>query len=174
MPSQSKEYPILMKGEMVRAILSGQKTQTRRTNLKTKYPVGDRLWVKETHRQIRAWQGSISGCEIEYRADGATKIFPEIWAVPKKVTPWTPSLFMRRELSRVLLEITDLREEPLTSISEEDAEAESVDFLRNIPDADETLTARTLYKILWDSINGESSFASDPRVKVISFKVVKP
>jgi len=81
-----------------------------------------------------------------------------------------PAIFMPRAASRTTLEITDVRVERLQDISESDAEAEGVDFLRSVPDADETLTAKQLYMCLWDSINGRGSWDANPWVWAVSFK----
>lgn len=219
-----KERPILFSAPMVRAILDGRKTQTRRMvsratlfgdktqdrdgyrptilgpnnvgNIKWQWAKGayfashphllpygqpgDRLWVKETARPIRAWQGSINGCEIEYRADGFTKIFPEIWAVPKKVTPWTPSIFMRRELSRITLEVTGVRVERLQDISADDCLAEgAVQFtapgvgdLMDQGVVKDPWMYRQKYQWLWQDINGPGSWDANPWVWVVEFKRV--
>ena len=85
-----------------------------------------------------------------------------------------PSIHMPRWASRILLEITAVRVERLQDISEEQAEAEGVNFLRYVPDADETLTAAQLFECLWSSINGDESWSANPWVWVVEFKRVTP
>lgn len=82
-------------------------------------------------------------------------------------------MFMPKWANRIVLQIIDVRAERLQDISEEDAEAEGVDFMRHIPDADETLSARKLYEILWESINGKGSWDKNPFVWVVGFVRVK-
>lgn len=140
-----KERPILFSGEMVRAILDGRKTQTRRVvkpqpfrraicgtngvwydadciNPGTPIPmryghVGDRLWVKEAHYFFDG-AGSFARFKtgrVWYRADGL------------KTFKWRPSIFMPRWASRVTLEITGVRVERLQEISDDDAKAEGIE-----------------------------------------------
>jgi hypothetical protein len=81
---------------------------------------------------------------------------------------------MPRWVSRILLEITHVRVERLQDISQEQSEAEGVGFLRAAPDFDETLTAKQLYEILWDHINGAGAWGGNPWVWVVEFKRVTP
>jgi len=142
-----KERPILFSGAMVRAILSGQKTQTRR--VVKLYPAdtvaapcpygqpGDRLWVRET------WQGPImEGDEFEnryhddpakfqtpeycfYAADGGSA--PEFVDVDDNLRCcWRPSIHMPRWACRLVLEIVSVRVERLQAISLVDAESEGI------------------------------------------------
>jgi hypothetical protein len=141
-----KERPILMSAPMVRAILAGRKTQTRRV-VKPKYQlaslhatrdegvwsatadpisyyfscpqgcVGDHLWVKETHGIDRRVGGHCGIGYVHYVADDS--------GAPRTACgKLKPSIFMRRIHSRILLEIVGVRVERLQDISEEDAVAE--------------------------------------------------
>jgi hypothetical protein len=190
---ETRERPILFSAEMVRAILEGRKTQTRRVikpqpphwrwndyrwddeciNVATdddksgyyvKCPygfLGDRLWVRET------WQKCPTCGLLNYRA---TRNTPGICAhCNGKLGLWKPSIFMPRRVSNILLEVTGVRVERLQEISEEDAEAEGVDF---IPSAPAALNHRTAFAGLWDSINAKRGYPweSNPWVWVITFK----
>lgn len=152
---------------MVRALLDGHKTQTRRiakviSSEDTGFApspygsVGDRLWVKETWSTPPKWDhlkpSQLSSEQLKlvcYRADG----------IPSSSGKIRSSLFMPRAASRLLLEIVDVRVEYLQEISEADALAEGVpgpDAVRN-------------YAKLWDNINGSGSWNRNPRVWVVSF-----
>jgi hypothetical protein len=186
-----KERPILFSGPMVRAILDGSKTQTRRifkgtTEHKGPYnpaymeahqqangwgsicpygTPGDRLWVRET------WQHNIgNGPPIIYRADhGAAQSVYEAdlatgaWKVA--VSGWRPSIFMPRAASRILLEITDVRVQRLQEISEEDARAEGCE-----PFA----CPRDRFQGLWDTIHGSGAWHANPWVWAITFQRLEP
>ena len=195
-----KEHPILFNAEMVKAILSGRKNQTRRslksqpldkTSNGTPYDsfqettlpvtegydltayldnplyigkcpfgqVGDQLWVRET---FKAYGRRELPPRVFYRASD-----PDVWPHLK----WSPSIHMPRELCRINLEITNIRVERVQDITEEDAENEGIDFLRYIPDADETLTARELFWCLWDSIY--KNWKDNPWVWVVEFKMIE-
>lgn len=147
-----KERPILFNGEMVRAILNGSKTQTRRLvhkdiasaivgtgeNVLYRNPfgkAGDRLWVRETF---------VQGWDIEPVTDRLMQFDDEGNELPKKTwyratdshihwsdddgwetnVPWKPSIHMPRLASRMDLEITNIWIEPVQEITEDDAEAE--------------------------------------------------
>jgi hypothetical protein len=213
-----------MKAEMVRAVLDGRKTQTRRiiatdnrpqspdsfmrglspnpmnvrwlgTYLKCDAPNGslsvsyripcpygnsieeDRLWVRETFHHGDAWYDERPGMEWKncHRDGKCTWVDYAATFDPKKGErdfAWTPSIFMPRWASRITLEITGIRVEHVQDISEADAEAEGIQFIREAPDCDETLTARDLFEVLWDSINEKCGFGWDanPWVWVIEFR----
>lgn len=127
-----KARPILFSAPMVRALLDGRKTQTRRAvkvnsalaadfmadkNASDACPYGqpgDLLWVRETFARVSDVDGS--NPRFAYRADGHTPF------------GWKPSIHMPRAASRLTLEITDVRVERLHDISEADAKAEGCFF----------------------------------------------
>jgi hypothetical protein len=145
-----RERPILFSAPMVRALLDGSKSQTRRpvkntglyaidarfhgeevaarelVGLATQCPYGqpgDRLWVRETWANV----GTMDPGLTVYRADYPACVPKEYQNVPpaESIT-WKPSIHMFRKASRITLEITGVRVERLQDISEADAVAEGV------------------------------------------------
>lgn len=177
-----REFPILFSAPMVRELLAGQKTQTRRivdpTNsgnlvqIRGRGPLfdprihqdvmlkacpygspGDRLWVRET------WREPDPG-EYDYRASVRPR---ETEA--GSAAPWRPSIFMPRAACRLELEIWSIRVERVQTISSDDAEAEGVGC-----GGGETGPVE-LFRALWDSINGERApWARNPWVWVVAFR----
>lgn len=148
--------------------------------IKCPYCVGDRLWVKETWALHPDEHPDEAG--ILYRATDPG------WDDSESGLRWKPSIFMRREYSRISLEITGVRVERLQDISEEDAIAEGVErgiycgvddegpALRSIDcEADEQLASyRDGFRFVWECINGQGSWESNPWVWVVQFKRIKP
>jgi hypothetical protein len=180
-----KERPILFSGPMVRAIMAGRKTQTRRVIGLTQFGRSDTpgydwtfrgtrnggrggLWQDFRHEQMlrlckfgtpgdRLWvRETFSDSEpVFYRADGIAN---------DSDVRWKPSIFMPRELSRLTLEIVAVRVERVQEITDDDARAEGVDIG----------LARWGFVQLWDSINAARGhcWENNPWVWVVEFKRV--
>lgn len=145
--------PIAFSGSMVRAIIAGCKTQTRRLvhpslngqaladhpdvcRRHAPYMPGDSLWVREDHRiELR----DARSVRVTYAADGVH--VPEVTIGEREydmlmarklpahgpVVSSTRGRFMWRCLSRVHLGVLSVRAERLQAISEEDVIAEGID-----------------------------------------------
>ena len=201
-----KERPILMSAEMVRAVLAGTKTQTRRAlKVQPSRPFfhlecsagiwrdeeitvgrcpfgepGDRLWVKETWAAQNLRLRTVKPVEIpedqriNYAAGHTADDLDGLG-------PWRPSLFMRRWMSRITLEIVAVRVERLRAITEADAKAEGVTpssrnhqaaALAYIFGATEFLAHTSAFATVWESIYGRGSWEINPWVWVIEFRKV--
>jgi len=182
-----KERPILMSAPMVRAILAGTKTQTRRVakgealrwlvrdgftpgfvadpgNRLCPYgQPGDRLWVRESHWWFKDEHDPVTG----YFPPPLTIEDVEYRADGEKPgRAWRPSIHMPRWASRITLEVTSVRVERLQDISEADAISEGIPTSDvSPPDA-----CRFAYRLLWESINGPGSWDANPFVWVVSFR----
>jgi hypothetical protein len=194
-----KERPIIFSGPMVRAILDGRKTQTRRvfkfreTNKPPGCPdkfdpnavtqpcpygqPGDRLWARETWRP--AWEDDTGFCGVEFRAGGMPEEDKRAGDYMDGTDRWRPSIRMPRWASRITLEVESVRVERLNEISEEDAKAEGIDGWNWDGDvlpfvaANQHLHPAVLkYALLWQSINGPDSWAENPWVWVVTFRRV--
>ncbi|MCK1825998.1 hypothetical protein MX655_10645 [Pseudomonas aeruginosa] len=144
---------------------------------------GDRLWVREAwaaDAQVDAIAPSdlSQGEPIWYPADLSVRQTGCSMISKGRVRP---SIHMPRWASRILLEITAVRVERLQDISEEQALAEGV---RGEPcdHAQQACadigcwgdTAKGAFGFLWESLNGEGSWAANPWVWVVEFKRVTP
>jgi len=175
-----KERGILFSGAMVRAILSGAKTQTRRVakdwtddgtrvcreqNAPCPYGgPGDRLWVRETWCYACIDHGSAAamGNRADYRADHAAGFAP--------CNPWRPSIHMPRWASRITLEIVAVRVERVQDIDTLGAAAEGTPDLRTTENG---WDLRDCFVHLWDSINGKRpgcAWRANPYVWVVEFR----
>ena len=155
------DRPIIFKDDMVRAILEGRKTQTRRimkpqpeggldftpfapfgvVNGKGNPLIcrhgqpGDRLWVREAHAFVpqTAYRCSTGIYQqINPNDDYEACVYRENFDRSRSF-PWRPSIHMPRWASRITLEITDVRVERLQDISEEDAIAEGARHFPDLP-----------------------------------------
>lgn len=143
------DKPILFSAPMVRALLEGRKTQTRRIIKPRKHAsifngdwsdsyvldpgnedwrkqdisieAGDRLWVRETWAPLTALTHNDPGTQAI--ADGGFYRADD-GTVDGEISKWKPSIFMPRHASRLTLTVTEVRVERLQDISEEDARAE--------------------------------------------------
>lgn len=135
-----KERPILFSAPMVRALLAGTKTVTRRTG-KTwaRAKAGDTLWIRETFfpcacgPEVHRAAGRPPGTGVFYRVDDALlcawckrTIAQARVAQHAKPTKWTPSIHMHRYESRLTREIVNVRREPLHAITDDDVLAEGL------------------------------------------------
>ncbi|HID3656001.1 TPA: morphogenetic protein [Serratia marcescens] len=150
-----KERPVIFNGEMVRAILNGRKTQTRRaisdrhlhlidvaSQVGECYPLEygiDHANSQSYYREHcpfgqvgdRLWvremfaSGLCTKTTLAYRATHKREDLEEGW---NETIKWTPSIHMPRWASRIMLEITAVRVERLNDISQDDAQAEGMEL----------------------------------------------
>ena len=185
------ERPILFNTKMVRAILKGLKTQTRRLckgqpqdgvsspekmGYKPPYRPGDVLYVRETFcgyylPSVERWpEGHM---HYEYKASNPNgnkrpmgPEFDDDW----EVRPWRPSIHMPKEAARLFLRVTGVRCERLQDMTPQEIRAEGLDVLG--------LTRQMTVKAwidLWNSTirNGDIQrygWAANPWVWVIEFE----
>lgn len=155
---------------MVKAILNGNKTQTRRAikpNMPAKAKAGDVFWVRET------WQQECTIIEendsTQYVATGGFVYRAEATVLPKKSVAfgkWKPSIFMPKKACRTFLECTNVRVETAHGISEKDIYAEGIEPCVSKDDA------KAHWAGLWSNINGKDSWDSNPWVWVYDFKTI--
>lgn len=182
-----KERPILFSGEMVRRILDGSKTQTRRL-IKARDP---RWEVSDDGRTGRVWPfwpdyvhgGEWDDAEVPcqygevgdrlwvresfrykpehdnyyYDADSKGLGTERYIRLSGKKQQIFPSIHCPRFASRITLEITDVRVERLQSISEADAKAEGCEASKWCEMKDGSPCYSTSFEQLWLATYGRDN-----------------
>lgn len=190
---------MIFNGEMVRAILDGRKTQTRRP-LKWKQTrfteIGEREdgskwpWSEDAEHVCDFWHPCPFGAVGDriwvretwaeagagapdlklYRANYPEHVPTHYENVPPASDiRWTPSIHMPRWASRLTLEITGVRVERLQAITLGDICKEIGCGLYDFRPA---TYGFQVWEELWKSIYGEENWQANPWVWVIEFKVV--
>lgn len=193
------EHPILFSGPMVRAILEGDKTQTRRI-VKPHPPASApaRIGTHDLDPDMGGGYGFFDDEDGLYRCpygqpgdvlwvrethwrlrDGSKS---PVWYCADGEPPNTderfhrkfPSIHMPRWACRLLLDVTEVRVERLQEISYADVISEGL--TRWLTDEQQTdsahrAAARKDFACLWDEINGKRApWDSNPFVWVVSFR----
>lgn len=180
------EKPILFSDALVRAILDGKKTETRRLvktqpsqrvvgdllgqpkwyldadpNKVIRCPfgaVGDALWIRECFAMVSEVDDGDDPLPV-YRADGAD--YSDYKTIDGDPFRWRPSIHMPRAASRITLEITEVRVERVQDITEDGARREGFE-----PDG---WPARENFARAWDAIY-TGSWGRNDWVWVVCFR----
>lgn len=194
-----KERPILFSGPMVRALLDGSKTQTRRVCKPAQfYSLSAVVEVPDPLERGQVYNGSHFGDEdgevqfaCPYGGRGDRLWVRETWA-PNGPNPsegalyradfpegplsikFKPSIHMPRWASRITLEVVSVRVERLQAISEADAMAEgSRSWAQEQDTPVKDIPAgetRLIFRQLWEQINGSDSWDANPWVWAVEFR----
>jgi hypothetical protein len=189
----ARERPILFSGPMVRAILDGSKTQTRRVVKDAQLEgIGRCHWSKTGWAHLRLSGGcSCQPVPCPYGYPGDRLWVRETWAPEREGTGcpddtgtlyratdpgwddedtglrWRPSIFMPRAASRILLEVTDVCVQRLQDITEDDAREEGYPPKYNHCPGE-------WFFDTWSSIHGEGSWDANPWVWALTFRRLQP
>ena len=153
--------------------------------------VGDRLWVRETWFSFPS-HDNLKPCEIPHTESIESMHENDIDYLASPIEFYNrgrirQSIFMPRWVSRITLEITEIKVERVQDITEEGAMAEGIlSHNKGGPDrigrimyasrdgshSEWELTAAKAFERLWDSINKKRGFGweSNPWVWVVKFR----
>lgn len=143
----------------------------------TKVSPGDRIWVRENFLHYGIWR-QVEDAGWHFFPSKAPDGFGNVEYVDRvgilhlkapsrarKGFHLRPSIYMPRWASRVTLDVTATKREPLQDISHEDAVAEGVGIFPK------SMSAQKRFKELWESLHGDGSWALNPEVVALTFAV---
>lgn len=178
-----KMMPILFNTGMVKAILEGRKTVTRRIlkpgqdghicGMRPPCEVGDILYVRETWRFVpcndcklsRDYPCSAPTAMHDNGAGEAEGCFDYKASAAGDSARWYPSIHMPKKAARIFLKVKSVRAERLQEITDADAKAEGV--------AD-----RKAFAVLWDTTIKKADrevcgWAANPWVWVVEYELYR-
>ncbi|WP_176428531.1 MULTISPECIES: hypothetical protein [unclassified Vibrio] len=193
-----KAVPMIFNTEMVKALLEGRKSVTRRpvkragifnwvvcnretgkrytTNkdnpnqkwLEFPVNVGDLIWVRETFRLY----SNTDECGCSDYCSCPPNGTPLYFATHDNgESKWKPSIHMPRSASRLTLKVTDVRIERVQEITDAQARAEGCWYGLGGGEVDLAVSPQDHFPTLWESLYG--NWNANPYVWVIEFKVIQ-
>jgi hypothetical protein len=193
------DMPAIFSAPMVRALLEGRKTMTRRLawsegkpkairgkamtgyrrlSAWTRLQPGDRLWVRERINRVAggSWQYEADKKPVELGRDNPRVSDMIAWAHHYE-RDYCPSIHMPRWASRITLIITATKNERVQDITEEDAKAEGVGE-PYLGDGDPPFVERAIivdrwhqFRNVWVHLHGRASWDANPEVVAPTFTV---
>lgn len=166
-----RDKSISFNEEMVRALLEGRKTQTRRPLSLIGHDVFFEFGVSDTTGYDWCFRDEDLRWH-EFRNDELLKLLryqtgDRLWVREGNMTRDEKS----RTASRLTLLVTDVRVQRLQDISEEDAEAEGI-FTPEIGFVNLGERAPIIqFGVLWNSIYGPNAWDANPWVSAVTFTV---
>jgi len=191
--------PIIFPDPMIRALLDGRKTQTRRVLRpqpkweETPTLCDDGVWRGRYRHRFDVHVDEFGPCP--YGAPGDLLWVRETWgawphmmggvqrdtlayratddAPPNENWRWRSPIHMPRWASRITLRLSDVRVQRVQNITSEDARAEGCGGDVNAEHW--THDAKTMFALQWDAINAKRGYPweSNPWVWVLRFEVIR-
>lgn len=191
------DKPIIFSAPMVRALLQGRKSQTRR--VLNPQPLGIARAERIAPRSWRIFPW-FDRCSVEFKAPSyapGDRLYVREAFCPRLGYPapiakphyradddrpewrglWKPSFHMPRWASRLTLNVTEVRVQRLQEISEADAVAEGCEHDSDgwrdyqFPATQCCGTSRDSYRTLWNSLHGPDAWDANPWVVALTFTV---
>lgn len=179
----ARELPILFSTLLVRAILDGRKTETRRVVRSRHHgvhPITHVCRFSPDKWTITGRGQTYERCpygqpgDLLYVRETFCRVGDSVWYRASGEDPpgltWTPSIHMPKAAARIWLRVTEVRVERVQDITEEGAKAEGVRGCSwsGVP------SWREPFANLWGRINAKRGFGWDanPWVWVVAFEVV--
>lgn len=191
--------PIIFNTEMINAIMSGNKTQTRRIIKPQPIPFNDSAACHNDVMMYESWphkmkcyanDGRVRAYKIEKYKIGQNLWVRETWNDTfgdnvlykadggssievgySKEPKWRPSICMPRKYARIFLEVINVRVERVQNITIGEAIREGTPTYFDRGNSDPV----DAFSILWDSINKKRGYGWDtnPWVWVVEFRSIK-
>lgn len=166
------DIPVIFSGPMVRALLEGRKTMTRRlaSSPLRKCAPGDRLYVREN------WRADDFAPDDAARTIYMADANPGALAETRGIIKWRPCIHMPRVRSRLTLIVTATKVERLQDISDADAIAEGWphDLAKRSPlNPPSENRPRFWFAGLWLNLHGQESWDANPFVVAITFRAIR-
>ncbi|RIU55278.1 hypothetical protein D1615_20935 [Klebsiella pneumoniae] len=171
--------PMIFTPNMMKGIISGEKTQTCRKpgpSITGIQKYGDTIWVRENFYEKGRWNPNSGPDDVDWEDANWSSLKEVLYAVdcdkPTSKPPeywWRsrPSIHMPQWASRYTLSVRQLCQKPVQSLTLDEINREGIGIFTSYE------PAYKAWENLWVSLYGRYSWLSNPELVVIGFKVLE-